>query len=184
MRVITPITRVAGLERLKALHGYPLQGYAGLRNIFEQPPNNIRSPTGHGRFLRDQRALSRASLSTLRKVRKLRKKTERWISVSLWREQKAASPKPRLTSYFGALGPHVCSFETHGARLSFANAQDFLKGQGRRPLKPQFNERNFAIFMNRYCEIAWMTHRLIPLIQPPTGVPFDGAVERQVAADR
>jgi hypothetical protein len=29
------------------------------------------------------------------------------------------------------------------------------------------------MFMNRYCEIAWMTHRLIPLIQPP-GVPFDG----------
>jgi hypothetical protein len=23
------------------------------------------------------------------------------------------------------------------------------------------------MFMNRYCEIAWIAHRLVPLIQPP-----------------
>jgi hypothetical protein len=28
------------------------------------------------------------------------------------------------------------------------------------------------MFMNRYCEIAWMTHRLIPLVQP-TAIPLD-----------
>ena len=32
---------------------------------------------------------------------------------------------------------------------------------------PQYSERAFAIFVNRYCEIAWMAHRLLPLMQPP-----------------
>lgn len=25
----------------------------------------------------------------------------------------------------------------------------------------------FAMFMNRFCEVSWMAHRLIPLVQPP-----------------
>ena len=47
-----------------------------------------------------------------------------------------------------------------------------MRGKERLPVFPQFRERDFAMFMNRYCEIAWMTHRLIPLLQPPA-IPLD-----------
>jgi hypothetical protein len=167
-RLVHAWQSLCGLERL-ALHGYPLQGYAGLRNIFDNLQTTSAALQGMVDFYATEGIVPGQPLD-IAKVRKLRKKTEQDIS------QLMAGAKSGLTQATIDELAHwdrMFDFETHGARLSFANAQDFLKGQGPLPVKPQFNERNFAMFMNRYCEIAWMTHRLIPLIQPP-GVPFDG----------
>lgn len=62
-------------------------------------------------------------------------------------------------------------FEVHGARLSLAGAQGWMKGQEPLPVLPRFEEMQFALFLNRYCEVGWMVHRLTPAIQPP-GVPL------------
>ena len=58
-------------------------------------------------------------------------------------------------------------YEVHGAWLSLADAQLWMKGQAPLPVLPTFQEHAFAMFVNRYCEIAWLTHRLLPLVQPP-----------------
>jgi len=48
------------------------------------------------------------------------------------------------------------------------------RSAGPLPVVPQLVEREFAMFMNRYCEVGWMTHRLIPNLQLP-GVPLTDA---------
>lgn len=47
----------------------------------------------------------------------------------------------------------------------------WLKGTAPLPVLPKYKEAPLSMFMNRFSEVAWMTHRLIPLIQPP-GVAF------------
>jgi hypothetical protein len=42
------------------------------------------------------------------------------------------------------------------------------------PGLPRFEEAQFTMFLNRYCEVGWMVHRLTPAIQPP-GVPLPEA---------
>lgn len=42
----------------------------------------------------------------------------------------------------------------------------WLKGTGPFSVVPAFNEYGVALHMNRYCEIGWMVHRLLPLLQP------------------
>ncbi len=44
----------------------------------------------------------------------------------------------------------------------------WMKGTEPLPVLPAYNQRSFAMFVNRYCEVAWMVHRLIPLVQPPS----------------
>jgi len=41
-----------------------------------------------------------------------------------------------------------------------------MKGKAPLPVLPVFNEQQFAMFMNRFCEVGWMAHYLLPLIQP------------------
>src|SRR5688500_14673728 len=70
-----------------------------------------------------------------------------------------------------ALWDSLFNMEVHGGRLSLANAQGFMKGTDRLPIFPEFRQRDVAMFMNRYCESGWMTHRLVPLVQP-SAIPF------------
>jgi hypothetical protein len=42
-----------------------------------------------------------------------------------------------------------------------------MKGVEPLPVLPRFEAMQFAMFMNRYCEVGWMAHRLIPMLQPP-----------------
>jgi len=42
----------------------------------------------------------------------------------------------------------LLGFSAWEGRLSFANARDFMKGQGALPAHPQFSQRNFSMFMN------------------------------------
>jgi hypothetical protein len=75
-------------------------------------------------------------------------------------------------------------WETHGARLSMASAVTWLKGREPLAVVPEFVEQSFALFMNRYCEVAWMVHRLLPLLQPPTVVLSDVWKEKWRTVDQ
>lgn len=167
-RLIHAWQSLCGFERL-ALHGYPLQAYAGLRNIFDGLQTTSAGLQGLVDFYATEGVVPGQNLD-IDKVRKLRKKTEFAVSQLMVGERSGLS---QTTIDEMAHWDRMFDFEVHGARLSFANAQDFMKGQGALPVHPQFSQRNFAIFMNRYCDIGWMTHRLMPLIQPP-GLAFDG----------
>lgn len=167
-RLVHAWQSLCGLERL-ALHGYPLQAYAGLRNIYDNLQTASAALQGMVNFYATEGLVPGQPVDP-GQVRKLRKKTEQEVNRFMAGSKSGLS---QVTINQLALWDRMFDFETHGARLSFATAQAFLKGQGPLPVTPQFIERSFAIFMNRYCEIAWMTHRLIPLLQPPS-VPFDG----------
>ncbi|MGI9047615.1 MAG: hypothetical protein ACR2FI_12705, partial [Burkholderiales bacterium] len=54
---------------------------------------------------------------------------------------------------------------------SLTHAQGWMKGTEPLPVLPNFTDSAFAIFMNRFSEVGWMTHRLVPLVQPP-GIPL------------
>jgi hypothetical protein len=104
----------------------------------------------------------------LAQVKKLRRKTEMEVSLQMSGSKSGLSAS---TIDELAVWDELFNYEVHGARLSFAGAASFMKGQGPLSLVPVFKERDFAMFMNRYCEIGWMVHRLVPLIQPPS-IPF------------
>jgi hypothetical protein len=65
-------------------------------------------------------------------------------------------------------------WETHGGRLSLTKAVPWMKGTAPLSVLPNFDEKATAMFMNRYGEIAWALHRLIPFVQPPS-VQIGGA---------
>lgn len=49
-----------------------------------------------------------------------------------------------------------------------------MKGQGALPVLPKFEEMPFTMFMNRFSEVGWMLHRLIPLLQVAEAPLSDG----------
>jgi hypothetical protein len=166
-RLIHAWQSLCGFERL-SLHGYPLQAYAGIRNVFDSLQTISAALQGVVNFYATEGVVPGQPVD-ITQVRKLRKKTEHEVNL---RMSGATSGLTQSTIDELALWDRLFDFEVHGGRLSFANAQDFMKGKDSLPVHPQFRQTSFAMFMNRYCEIGWMAHRLIPLIQPP-GVPFD-----------
>jgi len=158
---------LCGFERL-ALHGYPLQAYAGLRNIFD----SVQALSAAAQGFVDSYAIEGVVPGQPfdpAQMKKLRRKAEKEVSL-LMSGSKSGLTQATIDEL--ALWDSLFDFEVHGGRLSLANAQGFMRGTERLPIFPQFRERDFAMFMNRYCEIAWMTHRLVPLVQPPA-IPLD-----------
>ena len=58
-------------------------------------------------------------------------------------------------------------FEVHGGRLSLADSMAFMRGAGPLQILPKFVPETFALFMNRFVEVCWALHRVLPAIQPP-----------------
>ncbi|MBW8365339.1 MAG: hypothetical protein K0M39_12380 [Rhizobium sp.] len=168
-RVSHGFLSLCGAERI-AIKGYPFQGYTLLRNIFD---NLVLSSAAL------QKVTDFYSLEGLvpgnqfnpDDAKKLRKKTEYVVRKQMTGDQ---SGLPPVTIAELAQWDALFDYETHGARLSATHAMDWMKGQGALPVLPKFNEMSFAMFMNRYSEVAWMLHRLIPVLQVAE-VPFSEA---------
>ena len=153
---------LCGAERV-AILGYPYHGYTLLRNVFD----NLVLTSAALQKITDFYSIDgidpRKPFDP-NAVRKLRKATE--FSV----REKMTGIKSGLTKQTLdelAQWDALFDYETHGARLSLTHAQGWLKGTEPLPVLPKFEESAFAIFMNRFEEVGWMTHRLIPLVQPP-----------------
>jgi hypothetical protein len=101
-------------------------------------------------------------------VRKLRKATEFSVREKMTGAQSGLT---KQTQDELAQWDALFDYETHGARLSLAHAQGWLRGAEPLPVLPKFADSAFAMFMNRFAEVGWMTHRLVPLVQPP-GAPL------------
>lgn len=66
--------------------------------------------------------------------------------------------------------------EVHGGRLSMTDAIAFMKMEGPLRVVPHFVPQTFALYMNRFVEVAWLVHRLLPAVQPPDApMPDDWA---------
>jgi len=144
-----------------AIAGYPLQAYTLLRNVFDSVILTAAVTEGKTDFLRLE-GLDAAGQFDPLAFRKLRRKEENAVRPQMTGKQSGLSE-----TTLDELSKWDVLFddETHGGLLSRAYSADWLRGKQRLPILPRFEEMPFGNFMNRYCEIAWMVHRLLPLVQ-------------------
>ena len=165
-RMANGFQALCGAERA-ALKGYPYQGYTLLRNIYD----NLLMTSAVLQTLTTFEAaegIGPAGVTDMVAVKKARKETE-------------YKTKRQMVGHRSGLSSEVIAelkvwddlfdFETHGSRLSMTHTMNWLRGLEPLPVLPAFNEMAFAMFMNRYLEVCWMFHRLVPATQP-AGIPL------------
>ena len=157
---------LCGAERV-AICGYPYHAYTLLRNTFD----NLVLTSACLQKITDFYSIEGVTPGKpldIAAVKKLRKDTEFDVRRKMTGNQSGLTQQTQdeLTEWDA-----LFDFEVHGARLSLAAAQGWMKGTEPLPVLPRFDDMQFAMFMNRYCEVGWMVHRLVPALQPP-GVPL------------
>ena len=161
-RLCNGFLSLCGAEKV-AIFGYPYHGYTLLRNVFD---SLVLTSAALAEVLIStaSKALSLGSHLTLLAAKKMRKNTEYSVRRKMSGDLSGLSD-PTLVEL--ARWDDLFDWETHGARLSLSNAIEWMKGQGPLPVLPQFEESAFAMYINRFCEVSWMFHRLTPLLQAP-----------------
>lgn len=156
-----------------ALNGYPRPAFTTLRNAF------------------DDCVLTSAALQKITDFYRIEgldptHKTFDPVVIKRARKSNEFDVRMLMTGRDSGLGADIIGelegldalfdLEVHGSRLSLTQAMDFMKGHGPLPVVPTFTERDFALFMNRYNEVAWSLHRLVPAMQPSDApMPADWA---------
>lgn len=153
---------LCGAERV-AIRGYPYHGYTLLRNVFD---NLVLTSAALQKFadFYSIEGVEPGKPVDPDAVRKLRKSTEFAVRRKMTGDQSGLSQQTLAEL---AMWDALFDYETHGARLSLTQAMGWMKKTAPLPVLPKFDESAFAMFMNRFCEVGWITHRLIPALQPP-----------------
>jgi hypothetical protein len=149
-------------ERI-AIRGYPYQGYTLLRNVFD---DTVLTSAALQKFtdfysiegIKPDKQLDAGA------IKKFRKLTESAVRKKMTGSLSGLSQETLVEL---AMLDALFDYETHGARLSLTQAMAWMRGTTPLAVLPRFDESAFAMFINRFCEVGWMTHRLIPAIQPP-----------------
>lgn len=152
---------MCGAERA-ALKGYPLHAYTLLRNNFD----NVVLTSGGLQKIADLysiQGLEPRKQFDPKSFAKLRRTTESLVRDVM---TGANSGLPQDVIDELKTWDTLFDWETHGARLSLVRAMEWMKGNGELPYLPSFRKDDFVMFMNRYCEVGWMVHRLFPAMQP------------------
>jgi hypothetical protein len=172
-RISHSFLSLCGAERV-AIKGYPYQGYTLLRNVFDNLVLCSAALQKLANFYSIEGVVPGKQFDP-KESKKLRKDTEFSVRRQMTGDQSglAAATIAEL-----AIWDAMFDYETHGARLSAAHAMDWMKGQGALPVLPKFEEMSFAMFMNRFSEVGWMLHRLIPALQPPDAPLSDAWLEK------
>jgi hypothetical protein len=165
-RISHSFLTLCGAERI-AIRGYPYQGYTLIRNVFDTLVLTSAALQRVVDFYSIEGVVPGQTLDR-HQARQLRKRTE--IAA---REQMTGSQSGLTDQALSEIGvwDSLFDLETHGARLSSTHAVPWMKKEGPLAVLPRFEEMAWALYMNRYIEVSWMLHRIIPTIQPP-GVPF------------
>jgi len=169
-RLVHSFKSLCGSERL-AIKGYPYHAYTILRNTFDNLVLLSAALQGMTDFYSIE-GIKVGQEFDPRSSKKLRKNVEFEVR-RLMTGSKSGLDQATIKEL--EQWDALFDYEVHGARLSLADTQLWMRGQTPLPVLPEFQEDAFAIFMNRYCEIAWLTHRLLPLLQPqegPLGPPW------------
>jgi len=144
------------------LNGYPWQGYSLLRVMVEQA--QIRCAVFQGLYDDQEVAgLVNGELPESKKdILKNKKNVEREIF------KKISGSESSLSDQVISQIRHwddMFDYEIHSLRFSSLEAVDWLKGDGGLPILPTFSLDGATMYVNRYAEVAWMLHRLLPLLQ-------------------
>lgn len=169
---------MCGAERV-AIQGYPLHGYTLLRNTFDTAVLASAALQRLTDFYSIEGIEPGKGIDPVR-MRRLRKATEQKV-----REQMTGSKSglSQATITELSMWDSLFDYETHGGRLSLSSAANWMRGIEPLPILPKYNQRSFAMFVNRYCEVAWMVHRLVPLVQPPSVLLSDSWGEKWAILD-
>ena len=140
---------LCGAERV-AICGYPYHAYTLLRNTFD----NLVLTSACLQKITDFYSIEGVTPGKpldIAAVKKLRKDTEFDVRRKMTGNQSGLTQQTQneLTEWDA-----LFDFEVHGARLSLAAAQGWMKGTEPLPVLPRFDDMQFAMFMNRYCEVG------------------------------
>jgi hypothetical protein len=156
-------TQTARAGEVAAVNGYPMQGYALLRNVYDDCV--LASGAMQGLTTFEELAGVRPNEDfDEERMRKNRKVTEYRVRRRMDGAESGLSPE--VLGWLATIDK-MYDMETHGGRLSTAHNMDWLKGASPLAVVPRYVEVRAALFMNRFCEVAWMVHRLLPLMQLP-----------------
>lgn len=151
-----------GCTDLMATHGYPLPAYAMLRNVFDSLVLISAVMQRITDFPKIEGEIP-GVLPTDKKSRELRKNAER---EARRRMIGMDSGLPADTREKLALLDDMFDLEVHGARFSHATAAGWVVGTDPLlPLVPEYQSHLTGLYEIRQSEIAWMAHRLLPLLQ-------------------
>ncbi len=152
---------VCGAERA-AMWGYPGPAFALLRNVFDSTVVSSAVAQGFATFMEAEGLFEGEPLDP-RKLSRRRKDCEFAINARMVGKDSGLSEVARRE--LGKLN-QLYDFETHGQRMTATTTMSWLKGQDGLHFLPRYEEMNYAVFVNRFSEVTWMLHRLLPLVWP------------------
>jgi hypothetical protein len=172
-RLTSDFRALCGAERI-AINGYPYQGYTLIRNVFDSLVLSSAALQSFADFYSIE-GVERGVTFDAKASHRLRKKAEFEARAKMTGKESGLSDEvvDELAKWDG-----LFDAETHGSRLSKTHAMEWMKGVGPLHVLPQYDEDAFAVFLNRYCEVGWMLHRLVPLTQPRGTYTGEGWAEK------
>lgn len=159
---------ICGAET-SALRGYPGPAFALLRNVFDTAIVTSAVAQGFVTFM-EAEGLVRGEAFDAVQIARRRKRCEfdiheRMLAKASGLGDVARHELEKLNKLY--------DFETHGQRMTATAAMAWMRGEKPLNFLPHYNQMNYALFMNRFCEVSWMYHRLVPLMLP-SDVPVGG----------
>jgi hypothetical protein len=162
-------TRAATLLSIK---GYPGAALASLRDIKDRSIQLAALFTGRTTYSelqgipKDQKALVASKEGDIER-RKARILLERQLNDECY--GKASGLAPDVVTALGNWSD-MFNLETHGSHLSYASsAYEWLIGKAPLGIVKVGDDLMEAMYMNRFNEVSWMMHRLLPFLQIENG---------------
>jgi hypothetical protein len=146
---------------LMATHGYPLFAFAMLRNTYDHLVLIAAAMHQITDFFKIEGSIP-GKTPFDRDSRTVRKKTEQGVRRKMTGQDSGMSAE---TIKNLKLWNDIFDSEVHGARFSHSIALGWIQGKERLPVHPEYRVQFAALYGNRLCEIAWVAHRLLPLLQ-------------------
>lgn len=148
------------------LKGYPLDGYALLRDLKDRAiflaaiAHNITTLPS----IQAYAGTKEITWEEFKKIKNLRQEEERRVLGHMIRK-KSGMPNEILKEL--EIWEQLFNIEIHGSNLSFyTELADWIKGNSPLSIGPTPKEKSMALYMNRVAEIAWLIVRLFPYLQP------------------
>jgi hypothetical protein len=173
---ITLLSQTINLKSFRAaenllLKGYPLDGYALLRDLKDRAIFQAGIMQGivsfkklHGHDIFESATGNLSSDSDLyKKAKKQQKRLEHKI-LNLFLREKSGFDKDTINELKN--WERMFHEEVHGSRFTFSlEGLDWLKGESPISIGPVPNKNAISMYLNRSNEIGWMLLRTLPVLQ-------------------
>lgn len=173
---ITLLSQITNFRSFRAaenllLKGYPLDGYALLRDLKDRAIYQAAIMDGitsfkklHGHDILEKANANLSSDSDLYKKAKNQQKSQERKILNLFLGEKSGFDKE--TIYELGRWNRMFHEEVHGSRYTFTiEGGDWLKGKSPITIGPLPNECAITMYLNRSNEIGWMLLKTLPVLQ-------------------